>query len=80
MYVFEDQRQQVANPCPKCKTGMAPFDGADLSGTFHRGLQCPKCSWFVGYRLDSHARGPPRGRPGAEKPFQGRIRTGRRGG
>jgi len=66
--------------CPKCRTVMEPFDGADVKDRNYRGFLCPMCHWFkgsrslgygmkrVGARHDGHY----------DEPFEGKIRPQRR--
>lgn len=63
--------------CPKCKTHMDPFDGADVKGINFRGNLCPKCGWFVGVRSKGQHGGriDPKKYGKFEEKFEGRIRT-----
>jgi len=65
--------------CPKCKTHMEPFDGADIKGINYRGKRCGKCGWFVGVKSTKgqHSGGhiDPRKYGKNEENFNGRVRT-----
>jgi hypothetical protein len=74
--------QPTAGPdpdaCPKCRSHMDPYDGADVKGINYRGKLCPKCSWFVGVRSKGQHSGghiDPRKYGKFEENFTGRIRT-----
>jgi len=75
------QVQPASNQiCPRCRTVMEPFDGADVKDRNFRGLLCPNCHWFKG----SRSLGYGLRRVGArhdgkyDEPFEGKIRPQRR--
>ena len=65
-----------ARLCPKCRTTMEAFDGADIKDRNYQGMLCPKCRWFKGSRSLGYGRRSvgARGDGKYDEPYEGKIR------